>query len=312
MKRWMIKILFFSLASLCCLARAATAEEVAILVTEEAAAYEKVAKEIEAQLGHSYKTYDMKDSFSQNDAIISQINAQKPALIIALGDKAAELASEKLNSTPILIGMVLELDKEPFKGAGIEGVGLQIPPQSVLTQLKLLVPNFKRIGVLSSGTEFASFRNSIKEIAQGLGVQAVDLTVSDKKDVANRVGQELSNLDALWLLPDPTILDNATFQGIVGKAQAAKKAIVVYSENFVRAGALFSVSPDYQATGQQLALLAKKMLAKENVKPEHPYLSKFHYPIGSYSVLNTRTAQQIGLNLSQQQLGFIDRIVGGE
>ena len=148
-----------------------------------------------------------------------------------------------------------------------------------------------------------------------LPARAADFTGADHDELTKAVGLDYGPafraLDAVWLLPDPRIVDSTTFQMIVEKTKAAKKPFVAYSENFVKAGALFSVSPDYNATGQQLVLLSKKMLSKDSVRPEQPYLSKFHYPIGSYSVLNLRTAEAIGLNLSQTQLGFVNRIVNG-
>ncbi len=307
-RRTFCSVLF---AGLFCLNLEANAQEIAMILTENAAAYQKVAAEIQEQMSGQIRSYDMRDSHAGDSSIVEQIEKQKPRLIIALGDKAAELASGKLASHPILVGMVLQLDQAAFQQPNIEGVALHIPPQSVLTQLKLIVPNFKRIGILS-GPKFSSFRDSIRTSAGQIGLEVVEIAATDKADLGRRLDQAMPGLDALWLLPDPQVVDSESFRSIVDKAQGAKKALVAYSENFVRAGALFSVSPDYQATGQQLALLAKKILSKESVRPETPYLQKFHYPIGSYSVLNTKTAKAIGLALTQNQLGFIDRIVNGE
>jgi ABC-type uncharacterized transport system substrate-binding protein len=294
------------------LSYSANSRSIALIVTDRGtAAYETVAEEIrEGFKGEgSVEVYDMKDSDANGEKIAAKIASQNPSLVIALGDKAARLASSLLTAHPILIGMVLEM--EAFKTPGIEGVGLQIPAQSVLTQLRLLVPNIRRIGVISSSGKFLSFRESIRSTVRGMGVQAVDIEIAGKEELEGRLARELDPLDAVWLLPDPRIVDRETFGLIVEKTKQAKKPLVAYSESFVKAGALFSVSPDYKATGQQLVLLAKKMLSKESVRPEHPYLAKFHYPIGSYSVLNLRTAEAIGLNLSQMQLGFVNRIVNG-
>jgi ABC-type uncharacterized transport system substrate-binding protein len=249
----------------------AAAQPIAVIMTAKAAAYEKVANKIRAELGGQVHFYDMKDSRKHDDNIVAKVTAQNPSLVISLGDKAAHMAAEKLSAYPILIGMVLDLDQPAFKVPGIEGVGLQIAPKSVLTQLGLIVPQFKRIGVVSSNLKFASLRQEIRAAASEFGIQMVEIIAADKK-----------------------------------------KPLVVFSENFVRAGALFSVSPDYEATGQQIVVLAKKMLAKEVVRPTEPYLAKFHYPIGTYSVLNKKTAKKIGLELTQMQLAFIDRIINGK
>ena len=290
----------------------AWAQPVSLILTERAAAYEKVAQEIEAGLGSQVRSYDLHNSRQNDEAVEGQIKNQKPSLIIALGDKAAFMASERFTHIPILVGMVLELEVENLKRPGIEGVALQIPAQSVLTQLKLILPNLKRVGVLSSGQKYNSFRESIRSTGTGLGLQVSEMTVSEKSEIEKQLSQNLSGLDAVWLLPDPTIIDSESFLKIVSRVRESKKALVVYSENFVKAGALFSISPDYQATGQQMVLLAKKMLARENVKPETSYLGKFSYPIGSYSVLNLKTAQSINLRLTEDQLRFIDRVVNGE
>jgi putative ABC transport system substrate-binding protein len=302
----------FIFALLFLASRTLFAQPVSLILTERVAAYEKVAQEIESGLGSQVKSYDLQNSQASYDPVEKQVKSQKPSLIIALGDKAAYMASERFNQTPILVGMVLELEVDSLKRSGIEGVALQIPAQSVLTQLKLILPDMKKIGVISSNEKFNSFRESIRQTGSGLGVQVSELAVHSKAEIDQLLNQNLAGLDAVWLLPDPTIVDSESFLKIVSRVRDSKKALVVYSENFVKAGALFSISPDYQATGQQLVLLAKKMLARENVKPEVSYLGKFSYPIGSYSVLNMKTAQTIHLKLNGDQLRFIDRVVNGE
>ena len=308
MIQWGIVFVLMMLA----LPRVGMAQPIAMILTEQAAAYKTVGDMLKEQLGGMVKTYDMKDSRSHDQKIIGDINAQKPRLILALGDKAATLASEKLTAYPVLIGMVLELDQDLFQAPRVQGVGLQIPPESVLTQLRLVYPNLKRIGVLSGQTRFESLRKSINQSANSMGIQVVEILGKDKQDLQRKLDEKIGGLDAVWLLPDPSIVDTQTFHSIVQKTKKAKKAFVVFSENFVKAGALFSVSPDYTATGQQLALLSKKILEKGPVKPEKAYLGKFHYPIGSYSVLNLNTAKSIGLSLSPEQLNFINQIVNGK
>jgi ABC-type uncharacterized transport system substrate-binding protein len=291
-----------------------TADEqsVALIVTENVAAYKTVADEIESRLSGKTELYDMKDSRKNDEKILAAVEDQKPSLVIALGDKAAQLAAQKLPSTPVLVGMVLEMDIEELKRPGIEGVALQIPAQSVLTQLRLLLPDLRRVGILSSGLRFSSFREAIRSYAGQLGLQAIDMTVPQEGLLEGQLDRELPDLDALWVLPDPNILSSASFQTMVDKTRQSKKALVVFSENFVKAGALFSISPDYRAIGQQMALLANKMLDKASVRPVQAYLSKFHYPIGSYSVVNTKTADAIGLEISSAQLSFINRVVNAE
>jgi hypothetical protein len=184
------------------------AQSVSLLLTERAAAYEKVAEEIEAGLGNQVRSYDLHNSHQNDEAIESQVKNQKPSLIIALGDKAAFMASERFTQIPILVGMVLELEVESLKRPGIEGVALQIPAQSVLTQLKLILPNLKRVGVLSSGQKYNSFRESIRSTGSGLGLQISEMTVSGKSEIEKQLNENLAGLDAVWLLPDPTIIDS--------------------------------------------------------------------------------------------------------
>lgn len=291
------------------LSQAAFAEPVAMILTERKAAYEKAASAVENRLAGEVKSYDMKNSRSRDDKITAQIEAQGAKVVIAIGDKAALLAAERLSAYPVVIGMVLDMDREAFQQPNIEGVGLQIPAQSVLTQLRFIMPQMKRIGIVSSGQAFNTFRASIRSYGGKAGLSVADITAPDKELIQDRLDSALPGLDAVWLLPDPKVIDAKGFHAMVKKIKAAGKALVVYSENFVKAGALFSVSPDYKATGQQLALLAKKILGKEDVTPKRPYLSKFHYPIGSYSVLNIKTAKDIGLNVTQSQMGFINRII---
>src|SRR3990172_12451188 len=68
------------------------------------------------------------------------------------------------------------------------------------------------------------------------------------KDIINRI-------DALWIIPDSTVVTKNSLDTIFKKTLKNRLSIFCTSSAIVKAGALISISPDYRYTGLQAAQL---------------------------------------------------------
>jgi ABC-type uncharacterized transport system substrate-binding protein len=82
---------------------------------------------------------------------------------------------------------------------------------------------------------------------------------------------------------------------------ADKKSFIVYSEQFVKAGALFSTSPNYSTIGSQLAIKSQQIL-EDRQKPSQVGISPI---IGTFLTINKTTMKKLGMNI---RMDGIDQI----
>ena len=98
------------------------------------------------------------------------------------------------------------------------------------------------------------------------------------------------------MVPDPKIITEESFLYLVYNTISDKKSFIVYSEQFVKAGALFSTSPNYSTIGSQLAIKSQQIL-EDNQKPSQVGISPI---IGTFLTVNKTTMKKLGLNIKME------------
>src|SRR5690606_38473519 len=97
-------------------------------------------------------------------------------------------------------------------------------------------------------------------------------------------------IDAFWLIADPTDANSDVFPQLLQFTIQNKTPFFAFSEAFVRARALFSLSPDYAGIGKQACGIAQEI---RGGKP--PSQIPWQDPRGLALSVNMKTAQQLGL-----------------
>ena len=74
----------------------------------------------------------------------------------------------------------------------------------------------------------------------------------------------LSESEALWLVPDSTVLTDESIRFILESALAKQVPVFGFSSELTRLGALLSMSIDYGEVGREAGLLARRILNGEH------------------------------------------------
>jgi ABC-type uncharacterized transport system, periplasmic component len=125
-----------------------------------------------------------------------------------------------------------------------------------------------------------------------LGISLAKYEVTSSKEISDALENLIGKIDALWLLPDSTVVTRKSFDLIKSTTTENKVPLLCTSDVFVKAGALAAVSSDYNYVGSQAAGLVGKILelpASSSlgiVNPDHFKLS-----------INTDTAEKLGLEV---------------
>jgi putative ABC transport system substrate-binding protein len=248
--------------------------------------------------------YDLRGTKQEESSIIQRLTTAKPRLIVAIGPLAAQVAREHLPEIPLIFVMVSNPPKHGLYGANLAGVSLDIPVQTQLAMYKSLVPTLKTLGVIydpaKTGTMVLEARSSVAT----LGLQLLAAPVSTPKEVPAALRSLLGKIEALWMVPDDTVVTPDSFKFLLLTALENNLPFVTVSDIFVEAGALASLSPDYTDVGRQGCQLATA-LTSGRLRPADAMVVP---PAKVNLAINLKTADKIGLRLPPEVIQSADKV----
>jgi putative ABC transport system substrate-binding protein len=231
------------------------------------------------------------------------VAADSPRAVYALGAQAAYLARQVLPDTPMVFSMVVGWQRYGFERGPVTGVAVEIPVEALFTRFKLMLPGLDRLGVIYSTSTDAKLIERAREAAAELKIELVEEDVLASDEVPGAYRRMHTEIDALWMLPDPVVVTRTNFAHLAEQTRKHDVMFLAFSENFVRAGALLSVAPSYATMGWQAAALLERLLAD----PDNP--PAVQPPMGSKLVVNAETARGLDLDLDAATIGMADEIV---
>ncbi|NOY24768.1 MAG: hypothetical protein GXP62_02755 [Oligoflexia bacterium] len=282
----------------------AQAGRVVILSSDQLPAYERPIPAFEQYLDRPVQVYQLEGDKTRALHIAKQLGEDRPALIFALGAKAAWVAVNQLPGVPLVYAAVLDPNRYGIDGAFVTGVGMQLPPDLVLSQFQLFAPNVKRIGIIVwQGNHDPQIEDAI-DAARRAGYEVTARRVGHTKDVRRDFASLRRQVDALWILPDPVVVTPQNFRTLRDEALRAHIPILAYGEQLVRAGALMCVAPDWDAVGRQAAGLANKILGGTTASAVRPVAADTPRVL-----INGDTQDALGMKMDEIMLDFVDEVV---
>jgi len=214
--------------------------------------------------------------------------AQRPALVLALGQEAARRVAALAPAAPVLCALV------PLP-AMIDRRFVEVPmyvsaPRQVQA-LKQTLPSVKRVGLVYSPTHSRAVADAYARAAGAAGLVPVRHEVAGLRGFAGAVRSLVGRVDALWLVPDPTLINAETFKFLVQTSFESKLPLIAYSQAMVKAGALLAVEAGYEEMGKRAGSVGRRLLSGEASATPEP-------PEGALYV-NRRSAGLLGVSLPE-------------
>ena len=285
-------------------------QPIVILYSDNNQSYMEPAQIFKEKQTQKVLEFSLHGNVDQAPEIMSELMGHKPALIFALGARAAwfaKVATKQNLDTKVLFAMVINwqrynlLDGQP----NMLGISSDIAPGTQLFNLSLISPKAKRIGVIYSEKFSQTIIEEAEKAAQLLGLELVATSIENAGSLKRAWRLMASDIDSYWVLTDPELYTMGNIHWLSERCLKEKIVCIGQSTNITKLGVLLSINPDDENIGLQAVGLAKRFLLNENLNGS----GKVVDPIGTKVTFNRSTADKIGLTVNAQTLSMVNQVV---
>jgi putative ABC transport system substrate-binding protein len=250
--------------------------------------------------------YDMEGDFKRGPKILDEIRSKtKPDLILAIGVWALEVVASHTMDVPVVYAMVVNPPSIVKAGANITGASMNVPVEQSILLFKQLSPQVRRVGMLYSPAKTGYLVRDAEAVAREHGIQLVAREVRSPKEAIPALETLQEGVDALWILPDETVLAPAVVQQMLLLSYRKKLPLLGLSEAQARMGALLSLSfASGEDIGRQAGDLANSILAGKAAAAV-PYTTARQVKL----TVNLKAAQKLGLAIPKSILDRANTII---
>jgi putative ABC transport system substrate-binding protein len=283
------------------------AADLALVKSSDVPAWRPAVEAIRAATSeHQVTEYDLANSRSEGEIVFAGLKG-KVAIVVALGPLAAQLAHELLPEVALVYCMVQDPAGAGLAAApNVAGVALALPARNQLVAFRTVNPQARRIGVIFSSDAVARQADEAIKAAGPLKLEIVPRRIGDATGVPQAVRELLKgadSVDALWVLPDPVILEAATRRFLLAEALMAGKPVYSFSASLISEGALVSHSADMASVGQSVGELIGRVLTGQ--RPERQPLL---VPRGEV-IINKKMADQLKVVVPAEALRIAQKVL---
>jgi len=285
-------------------------QSIAILVSDEEQAYSGPIASFSAEINLPVETYNLKGDVEQAPVVMAKIMRRKPSLIFALGAKAAVISkiwTAAHPEIPVVFAMVLNWERYGLldRQGNVAGIAYDVAPGTHLANLSMISPESNRVGLIYSREHSKRVVELARKSAEILNLKLVEKVIANPQEFQRAFKGMEDKIDSYWILSDPIVY---TLENISWLEQRCIKARIIClgpSENVAKLGVVLSVDPDQKNMGGQAASISKSIL-RYNQQPGKIGVMP---PIGTRLFINLKTANKIGLQISQNALDQATQVI---
>jgi len=259
--------------------------------------YQLASKGFKAQLSlmHSIKYAEIIILRNKNPdlTVSAAIKDNNPDLIFSLGGESTEAALRNTSKIPVVATMILK--KSSYLRTGnLTGVYLNFPLTIQFEWLKKFFPEQRKIAIFYNPAENSGLIQEAKKIAEQQRLDLISIPVETPKELPDALDQLRNNIEILLAIPDEVAMSTKTAKEVLLASFRNRVPLIGLSDNWVKSGAFYSLSWDYDDLGRQCAIQADKLLKGvpiQNVPIEFPRKT-------TYSI-NAKIAEHMNMEISQ-------------
>ncbi len=288
--------MFALVLSLTVVTTEASAARVAVLMSAKVTDYEEALRGFKETAAHQVvATYDMDGDVDRGRKYLTEIDAKvKPDLVFAIGSWALQAVISSPPAAPVVYAMVLNPPSiVGSDGKNVTGASMNVPVEQPIRLFKQLGPQIKRVGVIYTRARTGSLVRRAQVVAREEGLELVTREIASSKEVVAALESFQDGIDALWIVPDETILPQAVVQQMLLFSYRRKIPVLGLSDRHAQMGALFALSfASGEDIGRQAGELAQAVLGGRPAA-EVPYTNARKLVL----TVNLKAAQKLGIEV---------------
>lgn len=204
-------------------------------------------------------------------SISDRFIANKTDLVLAIATPSAQSIAGATQTIPILGTAITDYisaklaKTNDVPGGNVSGTSDMNPVKEQIALLAKLAPQAKTIGLIYSSNEDNSIlqANIAKTEIEALGLNYVEVTVTNSNEVAQAMQQLLSKSDAIYIPTDNILASSMPI--VYDLAVSAKKVVVPGEIGMAMAGGAAALGINYYNLGYQTGLMAKHIILGEDI-----------------------------------------------
>ena len=253
-------------AALCCASLPArAASEVLVLKSHAATPYDQAIEGFLAHWSKSGATLTVRQCTLADVAANNNAAAISAQAVVSVGTEATAWAVWHTTG-PVIFCMVANPQQKVLAGLSgadlkrVRGVSLNVPVQNQFATLHEILPKARRIGVVFDPQQSAAAVTEAGIAARGFGCELVSRSVSNEAALTEALAGLAGRVDVVWASVDATVYNPRSAQFVLRQMLQQQVPVIGFSENLVKAGALFAPCVNYQDIGRQTAELLASVL----------------------------------------------------
>ncbi len=281
------------------------AKDIAILKSAEIGAYSEAIQAFKQALPSSLHVtleYELQGDMAKGRGLARRIRASNANIVLAVGLKAALAAKLEILDIPVIVCLVLDPEKYGLPTSNMVGLSSQIPFEQQLKPLRALAPRISRIGVLFDPQKTQGLRDQLELHVRTLGLVLVSQEVHSEQEVSEALKSLKDRVDALYLLPDSTVLTEHTLDFLISSTLEVNIPLIGFSAGLVRSGAVTGAFLNYADLGRHAATLVPRLLTA----PDSSIVGTMVPPDVIHHAINMKSARYLGLSLTPNILRLFD------
>lgn len=223
--------------------------------------------------------------------IREELKSKTPDLVLTLGTPATKLAQEIVEDVPVLFTMVLDPGASNVLPPGVT---MDIPHDEKLRNVKRVLPNAKRIGLIYSQNSISAYEE-ISEASAAAGLQVIAKEINSGKELAEAFEDISWQIDCFFMITDSRIYFPKSVEYLLRHALREQIPVIGLSSFYTKAGALISFDCNYEDLGRETAEIASKILSGANGRT-----IKFVGPRKIDFSLNVLVAERLGIKIPSE------------
>jgi putative tryptophan/tyrosine transport system substrate-binding protein len=289
------------------LVAATSAVRVVVLMSHNANPYQEALEGFRDYLSVQkvparFDVYHLEGDIAKAAPAFEKVRMDQVDLVFTLGSFATGVAVKSVDAVPIIAGLVLSTE-ELGRRANATGVALEFPLETQLQWLVRVLPDCKRVGVLYDPAKKSQQVEAAGKIAQKMGLKLYAQKVETPSELPSGLNSLANRVDVLLGLADDLIYTPQTAKHILLFSFRNRIPLIGLSDEWVKAGALYSLDWDYQDLGRQCAEMAQKVLQGNPVSSCPPA-----YPRKVLYSVNLKTASHMKVQIPESLIQGSHRV----